>query len=208
MVKGIIFDLDGVIVNTERNHFFAWKRIAERLDIDFDESDNELLKGLNRRDSLEKLLALKGGTLEENLFDDVLDKKNRFYLNSLDKLSRSDILPGVVDVLNSARENGVSLSVGSSSKNAKFILDKLRLSEYFEIVIDGNGVTSPKPHPEVFLNAAKGMSLDPAECVVLEDAASGVEAAKAGGFKVIGVGNPNIASLADDYLSDLTTFKF
>ena len=119
-----------------------------------------------------------------------------------------NVLPGVLMLLNSAKERGVAMSVGSSSKNAAFILDKLGLTDYFDIIVDGNGVKQPKPHPEVFLNAAKGMGLHPIDCLVFEDALSGVEAAKAGGFKVIAVGNSNIKNHADDYLTDLTEFKF
>lgn len=208
MVKGLIFDLDGVIVNTEHNHFLAWKRIANRFSISFDEEANEQLKGLNRKDSLLKLLAMDDVKLESNHFEELLQVKNKFYLDSLRDLSTKDILPGVLELLQEAQRKGVLLSVGSSSKNAPFILDKLGLTDYFEIIIDGNGVKTPKPHPEVFLNAAKGMELLPADCVVFEDASSGVEAAKAGGFKVIAVGNPYIQDLADEYFSDLTEFKF
>jgi beta-phosphoglucomutase len=208
MVKGLIFDLDGVIVSTEYNHFLAWKKIADNFAIPFDEEANEQLKGLSRKDSLLKLIAITNLSFEEKYFDELLQIKNNYYLHSLEGLSTKDILPGVIEVLNSAKERGVSLSVGSSSKNAPFILDKLGLTDYFEIIVDGNGVKTPKPHPEVFLNAAKGMDLSPADCIVLEDASSGVEAAKAGGFKVIAVGNPNIKDLADEYFADLTEFKF
>ena len=145
---------------------------------------------------------------DETYFNELLTIKNEHYLNSLDSLSMKNILPGVLMLLDSAKKRGISMSVGSSSKNATFILDKLGLRGYFDIIVDGNRVQYPKPHPEVFLNAAKGMGLQAIDCIVFEDALSGVEAAKAGGFKVIAVGNPNIKSHADDYLTDLTEFKF
>ena len=119
-----------------------------------------------------------------------------------------NLLPGVIELLNTAKKKGISMSVGSSSKNAFFIIDKLGLRDYFVVIVDGNAVKNPKPHPEVFLNASKGMSLKTYECLVFEDASSGIRAAKAGGFKVIAVGNPNIKQQADEYLTDLTEFKF
>lgn len=208
MVKGLIFDLDGVIVSTELNHYLAWKKIADKFDIPFNEEANEELKGLSRKDSLIKLLEISNLSFEESYFNELLTIKNEHYLNSLESLSMKNVLPGVLMLLNRAKERGVAMSVGSSSKNAAFILDKLGLTDYFDIIVDGNGVKYPKPHPEVFLNAAKGMRLQAIDCVVFEDALSGVEAAKAGGFKVIAVGNPNIKNHADDYLTDLTEFKF
>jgi beta-phosphoglucomutase len=136
-----------------------------------------------------------------------LKSKNDFYLESIQDLNQSNLLPGVLNLLQQAKEKGIHLGVGSSSKNANFILDKLSISSYFEVVIDGNGVTDPKPHPEVFLNGAKALGLDPSECMVFEDAASGIAAAKAGGFTAVGVGNPHIAEQADIYLNDLTEFR-
>ena len=124
MVKGLIFDLDGVIVSTEQNHYFAWKKIADKFQIPFDEKANEELKGLSRKDSLLKLLALENLSLEKNRFDELLILKNKHYLNSLKNLSRKDLLPGVIELMNTAKEKGISMSVGSSSKNAFFIIDK------------------------------------------------------------------------------------
>ncbi|MDG2164792.1 MAG: beta-phosphoglucomutase, partial [Flavobacteriales bacterium] len=169
MVKGLIFDLDGVIVSTELNHYLAWKKIADKFDIPFNEVANEQLKGLSREDSLLKLLEIVNLSFEETYFNELLTIKNEHYLNSLESLSLKNILPGVLMLLNSAKERGVFMSVGSSSKNAAFILDKLGLTDYFDIIVDGNGVKYPKPHPEVFLNAAKGMCLQAIDCVVFED---------------------------------------
>ena len=193
MIKGLIFDLDGVIVNTEKNHFLAWKQIASELDVFFSEKENELLKGISRRDSLNVILKLAKISLSETK------------INSL--LNKSDILDGVEDLLVKSKNQNISLAIGSSSKNALFILDKLRLTNYFNVIVDGNMVTKQKPSPEVFEKASNYMNLSPEECIVFEDSASGVKAAKEGGFKVVGVGNENIRFLADDYLSSMKEFN-
>lgn len=207
MVKALIFDLDGVIVTTEHNHYIAWKRTAESLGIPFEEEQNELLKGVSRADSLKKILELGSKTISTTEFDALLKSKNDFYVDSIQELNQTDLLPGVLDLLNEAKTKGIKLAIGSSSKNANFILKLLKIDHFFDVVIDGNGVEHPKPHPEVFLNGAKALSLSPAECIVFEDAASGITAAKAGGFIAIAVGNPNIAELADTYFNDLTEFS-
>ena len=207
MVKALIFDLDGVIVTTEHNHFIAWKRTAESLGIPFEEEHNELLKGVSRVDSLKKILELGSKTISTEEFDALLISKNDFYVDSIQDLNQSDLLPGVLSLLQEARSKGIKLGIGSSSKNANFILKLLKIDHFFDVVIDGNGVEHPKPHPEVFLNGAKALSLAPAECIVFEDAASGITAAKAGGFLAIAVGNPNIAEMADTYFNDLTEFS-
>jgi len=206
-MKGFLFDLDGVLVSTEHNHFLAWQRCAHSLGIEFTEKENELLKGVSRVDSLKKILELGAKTISNEEFEALLKSKNDFYLESIQELNQSNLLPGVLSLLNRAQVLGILLGVGSSSKNANFILDKLRISSYFEVVIDGNGVTDPKPHPEVFLNGAKALGLAPEACLVFEDAASGIAAAKAGGFTAVGVGNPHIADQADIYLNDLTEFR-
>jgi beta-phosphoglucomutase len=205
--KALIFDLDGVVVTTEHNHFLAWKRTADQLGINFTEKENEALKGLSRVDSLRKILEMGAKQIEENYFEELLVEKNNFYKASIAELDRSACLPGVLDLLAKAREIGVPMAVGSSSKNAKFILERLNLLDYFEMIVDGNMVDRPKPHPEVFLQAADAMKVAPHESIVFEDAESGIKAAKAGGFYAIAVGNPNIAALADEYLESLEEFK-
>ena len=207
MVKALIFDLDGVIVTTEHNHFIAWKRTAESLGIPFEEEHNELLKGVSRVDSLKKILELGAKTISTEEFDALLISKNDFYVDSIQDLNQTDLLPGVLSLLQEATSKGIKLGIGSSSKNANFILKLLKIDHFFDVVIDGNGVDHPKPHPEVFLNGAKALNLAPAECIVFEDAASGITAAKAGGFLAIAVGNPNIAEMADTYFNDLTEFS-
>ena len=207
MVKALIFDLDGVIVTTEHNHFVAWKRTAESLGIPFEEEHNELLKGVSRVDSLKKILELGAKTISTEEFDALLISKNAFYVDSIQDLNQTDLLPGVLSLLQEATSKGIKLGIGSSSKNANFILKLLKIDHFFDVVIDGNGVEHPKPHPEVFLNGAKALNLAPTECIVFEDAASGITAAKAGGFLAIAVGNPNIAEMADTYFNDLTEFS-
>ncbi len=207
MIKALIFDLDGVIVTTEHNHFVAWKKTAESLGIRFSEKENELLKGVSRVDSLKKILELGNKTITDDAFENLLKSKNDFYVSSIQNLTQNDLLPGVLNLMIEAKEKGIKLGVGSSSKNANFILDLLAISHFFDVVIDGNGVTFPKPHPEVFLSAAKHVGISPSECIVFEDAASGIKAAKDGGFLAIAVGNPNIADIADNYFNDLTEFS-
>lgn len=206
-IKGLIFDLDGVLVNTEHNHFVAWKRTADSLGIPFSEAENESLKGVSRVDSLIKILALGGMHLEPEKFNELLLNKNAFYLESIKDLSEANLLPGVIELLEKASQMGIKLGVGSSSKNAKYILARLKITDYFDCIIDGNDVRYPKPHPEVFLNGSKQLDLDPAECIVFEDAASGIAAAKEGGFYAIAVGNKLIAEQADQYYDDLTQFR-
>lgn len=206
-IKGLIFDLDGVIVSTEHNHFVAWKRTADTLGIPFDEKDNEQLKGLSRVDSLKAILSLGKIEISESDFNHYLESKNDFYLDSIASITSENMLKGVADLLKIAKEKGILMAVGSSSKNAKFILERLNLRDVFHTVVDGNMVENPKPNPEVFLKGAQAMGLKPNECVVFEDAESGIKAAKDGGFFAIAVGNPTIADLGDLYLSDLTEFN-
>lgn len=205
--KALIFDLDGVLVSTEHNHFIAWKRTADSLEIPFGEAENEALKGISRVDSLKKILAFGEMTIAQEKFDELLENKNAFYLESIKDLGQKDLLPGVLDLLNTAKRAGVKLAVGSSSKNARYILSRLGITDFFACIVDGNDVTFPKPHPEVFLKGAEHMLLSPSECIVFEDAASGIQAAKDGGFRVIAVGNPSVADSADEYLTDLTQFR-
>ena len=205
--KGLIFDLDGVIVTTEHNHYVAWKRTADQLGVPFTEKENELLKGVSRIDSLKKILELGNKSIDKEEFDALLLEKNNFYRDSIAELTRKDLLPGVLYLLETAKSAGIPMAIGSSSKNAPFIIELLGLQDYFKAIICGNKVKDPKPHPEVFLNAAKEMGVEPYECIVFEDAESGIEAAKAGGFFAVGVGNPNIAQVADLYLNNLTEFK-
>ena len=206
-IKALLFDLDGVIVSTEKNHFEAWQQTANKLGISFTEHDNEALKGVNRVDSLRKILSLGDIAISEQEFEVLLTYKNEVYLASISSLSFSDVLPGVMDLLKCAKAKGIKVGLGSSSKNAPMILERLGIKSWFDVLIDGNGVKNPKPDPEVFLNGAKSLGLLPSECLVFEDALSGVKAAKDGGFIAIGVGNPMLKGIADVYLNELTEFR-
>ena len=206
-IKALLFDLDGVIVSTEKNHFIAWRETAKKLGISFSEEDNEALKGVNRVDSLKQILKLGNKTVSSEAFESLLVFKNNIYLDSISTLSEANLLPGVDALLRKAQSMGVKIGLGSSSKNAPMILERLGIKSFFDVIIDGNGVTRPKPHPEVFLNGAKALGFHPSECLVFEDALSGVTAAKEGGFLSIGVGNPLLQHVADVYLNNLTEFR-
>lgn len=187
-IKALIFDLDGVVVDTAKYHYLAWKKLAEELGFFFAEKDNERLKGVSRVRSLEILLEVGGIELDEQTKAGLAAKKNEDYLGYIMKMTPEEILPGVLDILNAAKQKGLKLAIGSASKNAPVILEKVDLFNYFDAIIDGNKVSKAKPDPEVFLNAAKELNVKPEECIVFEDAEAGVEAALNGNMHVIGIG--------------------
>lgn len=195
-IKGLIFDLDGVIVDTAKYHFHAWKRLANSLGIDFTEEENEQLKGVSRRGSIEKILNWGGKTLPEAEIEDLMHQKNQWYLELMGEMDESEILPGVSNILETAKQRGLKIALGSASKNAPLILDQVNLTPYFEVIIDGNVVSASKPDPEVFIKGAKGLGLSPDECVVFEDSISGIDAALAGNMKAVGIGHPETLNKA------------
>ena len=202
-----IFDLDGVIVETAHFHYKAWKRLAESLDIPFGKQENQKLKGLGRRESIEEILKLGDRDLSEQEIQQLMDKKNGWYQDSIKQLTPDDILEGIPEFLDELQAMDVHLAIGSSSKNAQYILDYLDLTDTFEAVIDGTKIENSKPHPEVFLKGAEAVGVDPEDCIVFEDAASGVEAAQAGGMITVGVGSEEFLGDADLVISgfkDLT----
>lgn len=187
-IRGIIFDLDGVIVSTDDCHYKAWKRLADEEDICFDHRINERLRGVSRRASLDIILENSGRPYSDGEKDSLAERKNRYYRELIQSLSEKDILPGIKGLLDYYRSQGLKLAIGSSSKNAPLILDRIKLHDSFDAVIDGNALEKSKPDPEVFLKGARALSLTPQECLVYEDADAGVEAARRGGFPVIRVG--------------------
>lgn len=210
--KACIFDLDGVIVDTVPAHFTAWKAMADELGIPFNEEDNEQLKGVSRTSSMKRILALGQREMVDEDILSYTDRKNDIYVKIISKMTPKDILPGVVDFLALLKKHGVLLALGTSSKNGPTILKAVGLEHTFDVAIDGTHVSHSKPDPEVFLLGAKALKVNPADCVVFEDAISGVEAALAGGMKCIGVGQPDIlyqahAVIPDMKNLDLTIFE-
>lgn len=187
-IKGVIFDLDGVLVDTACLHYQAWKKTAAHLGISFSEQDNEKLKGVSRKDSLDVILSLGNKQIDEDEKNRLLVKKNNDYLNLVEKLDVSDVLDGVVSLIEKLKEKDIKIALGSASKNAQLILELTGLYHYFDYVVDGNMVAEAKPDPEVFLTGAKLLGLSSSECLVFEDAQSGVQAALSAGMKVVGIG--------------------
>ncbi|GGF65849.1 beta-phosphoglucomutase [Wenyingzhuangia marina] len=204
MIKGFIFDLDGVIVDTAKYHFLAWKQLADSLHIEFTETQNEQLKGISREKSLEKILNWGNTQVSTAEFNKLMDQKNKVYLSYIEKMDTSDILPDIPRVLNFLKQNKQAIALGSASKNAKHILKKTHLLEMFDVIIDGTSVAKAKPNPEVFLAAAKGLNILPKNCIVFEDAESGIEAANAAKMTSIGIGHPEILHNANDIFTDFT----
>lgn len=196
-LRGALFDLDGVIVDTARHHFLAWRRLAEELGFGFTEAHNERLKGVSRTRSLEILLEVGGVTTTPAERDEMAARKNAWYVESISRLDVGDILPGADEYLRRLRERGVRVALGSASKNAPLILDRLGITGLFDVIVDGNAVSRAKPDPEVFLVGAGRLGLAPADCVVFEDAEAGVEAARRAGMRVVGVGDPAALRAAD-----------
>lgn len=196
-MKGAIFDLDGVIVDTAKYHYLAWRSLAGELGFEFTEADNERLKGVSRMRSLDILLEIGGREFGEAEKLAMAEKKNRLYVEYISGLDESELLPGVKEYLSGLRARGVGIALGSASKNAVFILDKLNIAGLFDAVVDGNKVSRAKPDPEVFQTACAELGLQPQDCVVFEDAEAGVEAGKAAGMQVVGIGRPEVLKEAD-----------
>jgi beta-phosphoglucomutase len=202
-MQGAIFDLDGVIVDTAKYHYLAWKWLASDLGFEFTEEDNERLKGVSRMRSLDILLEIGGLTVSEEQKAEMADKKNNLYVEYITKMDQSEILPGVTEYLTELRNNGVKIALGSASKNAELILSRLDIMKLFDTIVDGNKVSKAKPDPEVFLLAAQELGLTSEDCVVFEDAAAGVQAGKAAGMKVVGIGSPEVLLEADKVIAGL-----
>jgi len=206
--KAAIFDLDGVLVDTAKYHFLAWKRLAEELNIVFTLQDNERLKGVSRMNSLDIILEIGNIVLDYDTKIKLAQKKNNWYVEYISKLTPKDILPGVIGFLESVKIDKIKVALGSASKNSMLILDKLNLTGYFDVIIDGTKVSKAKPEPEVFLKGAEALKVLPSECIVFEDAEAGVEAAINAGMYCIGIGSENVLKKANMVLSGFSDMTF
>ncbi|WP_425455528.1 beta-phosphoglucomutase [Cohnella phaseoli] len=195
--KGALFDLDGVLVDTAKYHYLAWKRFAEQLGFEFTEADNERLKGVSRTRSLEIVLEVGGITLTEEEKLRLAEEKNERYLQYIRRMDEAELLPGAKEYLHKLRARGIKIALGSASKNAAFILDRVGIARLFDAIVDGTKVSRAKPDPEVFVVGCKELGLEPADCVVFEDAEAGVQAALAAGMRVVGIGRADILRAAN-----------
>jgi beta-phosphoglucomutase len=208
MKKAFIFDLDGVIVDTAKFHYLAWKELANDLGFDFSEKQNEMLKGVSRSKSLEILLEIGNLSLTQEQKEKLMFEKNQRYLSSVESLGASEILPGIKDLILFLKSKNIRVALGSASKNAIPLLKSLELFEFFDAIVDGNDVTHAKPDPEVFLLAAEKLRVSPENCVVVEDSQAGIQAANIAGMTSLGIGSPENLSGSDFLFAstgDLTT---
>ena len=203
-IIGCIFDLDGVIVDTAKYHYLAWKKLANELGFEFTKKQNELFKGVSRKRCLEILLDIGEVNASQEQFDQWMIEKNEDYLSYIEDMDESEILPDVLKVLDYLKDENVPMALGSASKNAKPILEKVKLMPYFDVIVDGTDVTKAKPDPEVFLIAAQRLGAKPENCIVFEDAVAGIQAANAAKMTSIGIGDTKTLSGADYCFRDFT----
>ncbi|WP_138495096.1 beta-phosphoglucomutase [Paenibacillus pinistramenti] len=206
-IQACLFDLDGVLVDTAKYHYQAWKRLAEELGFEFTEQDNERLKGVSRDASLQILLEVGGITVEEEERKRLAERKNNWYVESISRMDASEILPGALEFLKDCQANGIKTALGSASKNAQLILNNTGLAAYFDAIVDGTLTSRAKPDPEVFLLGAEKLGVAPSACVVFEDAEAGIEAAVRAGMRSVGIGSPAILTKAALVLPSLEGFS-
>ena len=202
--KAFIFDLDGVIVDTAKYHYLAWKKIATELGIEFTHEHNELLKGVSRVRSLDIILGLGEVEVSQAQKDQWLIQKNEDYLSYLVDMDQSEILPGVMTVLEFLKANQQPIALGSASKNARPILEKTGILSYFDAIVDGNDVSNAKPDPEVFLQAAQKLGISNENSIVFEDSVAGIQAANIASMTSIGIGEASILNEAKFNFQDFT----
>ena len=202
--KAFIFDLDGVIVDTAKYHYLAWKKIANELGIEFTHEHNELLKGVSRVRSLDIILGLGQVEASQEQKNQWLIQKNEDYLTYLVDMDQSEILPGVMQVLEFLKANNQPIALGSASKNARPILEKTGILSYFDVIVDGNDVSNAKPDPEVFLQAAQKLGISNENSIVFEDSVAGIQAANIAAMKSIGIGDATILNEAKYNFKDFT----
>ena len=209
MIKACIFDLDGVLVDTAKYHYLAWKKLAEeKLGVSFNHEDNENLKGVSRMQSLEYILDKGGIQMDATEKLALAQLKNDWYVELIENIDHSEILPGSEELLRDLQSNNIKIALGSASKNAKAILHGIGLMSYFDAISDGNSTDKSKPDPEVFLIAARELDLQPIECIVFEDSIKGIEAAVKGGFHSVGIGEPQVLDQSDYVAKDLSQINW
>lgn len=204
MKKAFIFDLDGVIVDTAKFHYLAWRNLAKGIDFDFTEEQNEQFKGVSRVRSLEILLDMAKYAATQEQKEMWLVQKNEEYLKYIQKMDESEILPDVPRVLDYLIENQQGIALGSASKNARPILERVSLLDKFQAIVDGNDVTAAKPDPEVFVKGAEALKTEAKDCIVFEDSIAGIQAANAAGMISIGIGDPTVLHEASHVFTDFT----
>ncbi|MCF2504319.1 beta-phosphoglucomutase [Dyadobacter sp. CY107] len=207
-IEACLFDLDGVIVDTAKYHYIAWRQLANDLGFDLTHAQNELLKGISRMESLEIILALGGVKLTDEEKLQRATEKNSRYLALCMQMTPADTLPGVRAFLDELKKGGIKTGLGSASKNAKVILERIDMLSYFETIVDGNRITIGKPDPQVFLMGAADLAALPAQCVVFEDALAGIQSAKAAGMLAVGIGEKAVLTQADIVIPGFADFHF
>lgn len=209
MIKGFIFDLDGVITDTAELHYDAWKKLSDEMNWEFDRELNEKLRGISRMDSIQVIMDHNGVALDEPTVVELATKKNDIYVESLDNMTPDDYLPGARELLTHLRSEGYRVALGSASKNAHKVLKQLNAVHFFDVIGDGNSVTKSKPAPDIFLYASDKLGLRPESCIVFEDAEKGIDAAKTGNFHSVGIGPEERVGHADirfDTMKEATLF--
>ena len=210
MIKGFIFDLDGVITDTAELHYEAWKHLSDDMDWEFNRELNEKLRGISRMDSIKVIMDHNHVTLDDATVAELATKKNDIYVASLDHMTPDDYLPGALELLTHLRSEGFKVALGSASKNAIKVLKQLNATHFFDVIGDGNSVSKSKPEPDIFLYAAEKLGLPPENCIVFEDAEKGIDAAKAGKFHNVGIGPEERVGHADirfDTMKEATLFE-
>ena len=206
-IEAVIFDLDGVIVTTDDYHYEAWKKIADQENIYFDREINERLRGVSRMESLDIILEKSSKIYNEEEKIELATRKNDYYKNLLENLTKDDILPGILETLKLLEDKKIKTAIGSSSKNTMFILNKIGLTNRFDAIVDGTMIKNSKPDPEVFLQAAEKVGIKAEKCLVVEDADAGVEAGKRAGMRVLGVGSAKNNENADYKSENMEEFN-
>ncbi len=207
MVRGVIFDLDGVLVTTDEFHYLSWKEIADAEGIYFDRQINHRLRGVSRMTSLEIVLERSPRRYSESEKLALAERKNEIYRNLLSRLGPGDVMPGAIPLLTDLRHANARIAVGSSSKNTRYIIERLEIGHLLDAVVDGNDIQNSKPDPEVFLTAAARLGLPPADCVVVEDAEAGLEAARRAGMRVVALGSAVRGLSADLWAESLAAVR-